>query len=386
MKEEKNFLKKNLKEIMLFTGFIMYYVSQFYYQTMFEFPLIIIRILKYGGLLLIAIKIVAFNEFTLKEWLLATAIGILFAITAYFSSYRVLLEYLLVVMGFKNINYKKILILFLSVCSLSLLITIICCKIGIIENVITYRSNGDARQALGIGYCTDLAAFFFYIFTAYLCLNSRMSAKHILILSFVMLIGVYFLYKITHARLDCLSIIVSFVIAIITSIIPKAFWEFSFIKILLKNSIILFSAGIIIITIMYNPNIKMMNKFNEALTTRLSTGQHMYNKYGIKIWGQKIEEHGAGGNQEKRKQYEYGFIDCSYLKVLIKYGIVSLSVILLISLLYTRKIYKNQKYIILMMLIMIFINSTIAHHYTEIIYNYMILLLLCDFDGKQECR
>ena len=380
MEEKVLSRKTKIGEVILFIGFILYYLSQFYYQTMFEFPLKLVRIFKYSGLLLIVIKILFFDEFKIKRFIVPGILACFFAAVAYYSSYRVLLEYLIIVMGFRNVNYKKILILFMSTCSVSLLATIICCKVGLIENVITYRSSGTMRQSLGILYSTDLAAFFFYLFAAYLCLDSHMPNIRIIIVSIVTCIGVYFLYTITDARLDCISIVGVLIATMIVSIIDRRIFDFTIVKVLIKNIFIICSISIILLTIFYNSDIPQLKKIDSMISTRLAVGKKIYDKYGIQLFGQHIEEHGAGGTQADKGKYKYEFIDCSYLKIIMKYGIISFIIISFFSVALTHRLYNKEKYKMMTVFIFIMINSMIAHHYTEIVYNFMILLLMASFD------
>ena len=50
------------------------------------------------------------------------------------------------------------------------------------------------------------------------------------------------------------------------------------------------------------------DKLNNVFSTRLSAGNYMYEKYGIKIFGQNIDEHGSGGSVESKEKYKYEFI------------------------------------------------------------------------------
>ena len=110
----------------------------------------------------------------------------------------------------------------------------------------------------------------------------------------------------------------------------------------------------------------------------------MYDEYGIRVFGQKIEEHGSGGTQKDFGKYKYEFIDCSYLKLLMKYGIVSSIVVAVVSLGYTHMLYDREKYKTMVIFLVIIVNSMIAHHYIEITYNFMIPILLCNYKHSRE--
>ena len=205
IKQLKKRITQYLPEVMVLVGFVLYYLSQFKYTTMFQFPFTKIKIVKYSGLLLIALKVIIFDrkKYSMKQYLLIFVVMVLLIITAFFSTYRFLLEYLLVILGFRNINYKKVLYCFMITCSISLLITMFCSKVGIIENVITYRKNGAPRESFGTVFATDFAAYFFYLFSVYICLNDSPKLLKIFILFEIAIL----VYSVTNTRLDFICMV-----------------------------------------------------------------------------------------------------------------------------------------------------------------------------------
>ena len=382
MKQLKKRITQYLPEVMVLVGFVLYYLSQFKYTTMFQFPITIDRVVKYSGLLLIALKVIIFDrkKYSMKQYLLIFVVMVLLIITAIFSTYRVLLEYLLVILGFRNINYKKVLYCFMVTCSISLLITMFCGKVGIIENVITYRKDGTPRESFGIVYATDFAAYFFYLFSVYICLNDSPKPLKIFILLEIAIL----VYSVTNARLDFICMLLLCAVYWCVPKISTKILDSSFSKLVLKNMFLICGIVIVILTFFYSPNIEILQKLDRVLTTRLNAGNYMYEKYGIKIFGQKIDEHGSGGSVESKGKYKYEFIDASYVKMMVKYGIVATAIVSIYSIVLTYKFVDRKKYKIVCVFAVIFINSMIAHHYLEIAYNFMIPLLLCNLDDKDE--
>ena len=62
IKQLKKRITQYLPEVMVLVGFVLYYLSQFKYTTMFQFPFTMIKIVKYSGLLLIALKVIIFDR------------------------------------------------------------------------------------------------------------------------------------------------------------------------------------------------------------------------------------------------------------------------------------------------------------------------------------
>ena len=382
IKQLKKRITQYLPEVMVLVGFVLYYLSQFKYTTMFQFPFTKIKIVKYSGLLLIALKVIIFDrkKYSMKQYLLIFVVMVLLIITAIFSTYRILLEYLLVILGFRNINYKKVLYCFMITCSISLLITMFCSKVGIVENVITYRKDGTPRESFGTVYATDFAAYFFYLFSLYICLNDSPKPLKIFILLEIAIL----VYSVTNARLDFICMVLLCAVYWGVPKVSTKILDSSLSKLVLKNMFLICGIVIVILTFFYSPNIKILQKIDRVLTSRLAAGNYMYEKYGIKIFGQNIDEHGSGGSVESKGKYKYEFIDASYVKMIVKYGIFATAIVSIYSIVLTYKFVDRKKYKIVCVFAVIFINSMIAHHYLEIAYNFMIPLLLCNLDDKDE--
>ena len=382
IKQLKKRITQYLPEVMVLVGFVLYYLSQFKYTTMFQFPFTKIKIVKYSGLLLIALKVIIFDrkKYSMKQYLLIFVVIVLLIITAFFSTYRFLLEYLLVILGFRDVNYKKVLYCFMITCSISLLITMFCSKVGIIENVIVHRKNGALRESFGIVYPTDFAAYFFYLFSVYICLNDSPKPLKIFILLEIAIL----VYSVTNARLDFICMVILCAVYWGLPKVSTKILDSSFSKLVLKNMFLICGIVIVILTFFYSPNIEILNKLNTVISKRLYYGQEMFKKYGIEFWGQEIDEHGYGGATQDLGKYKMEFIDSSYVKMMVKYGIVATAVASIYSLVLTYKFMDRKKYKIVCVFAVIFINSIIAHHYLEIAYNFMIPLLLCNLDDKDE--
>ena len=374
---DENFFKIP-KERLIFLGFFLYYISQFYYATVFNFPLKLVQLAKYGGLFLILVKISVFDKYTAKKWFVLFCLAGLFFVSAYYSTYKFLLEYVIVVMGFKDVDYKKIINYFIVICASSLFFTIVCCKLGFVRNVINYRRDGTVRQSLGIVYPTDFAAFFFYLVAAVICIKDSITDKE----TAVFFIGLLILYKITDARLDCLLILLLFIVFKVLPHIDVKIYEQKTVKRIIYSLFILCSIVMVLLTSAYDGKNKYINKIDSLLSNRLYYGKQMLDKNGIKLFGQEVKERGGHEGDES----DYAFIDCSYLKILIKYGLVSYFIVGLCTILMINKLYEKKMYKMIVVFAVLLVNSMIAQHYLEIAYNFMIPLLLSHIykDENQE--
>ena len=66
---------------------------------------------------------------------------------------------------------------------------------------------------------------------------------------------------------------------------------------------------IVILTFFYSPNNRIIKTLDSVVSNRLYYGQEMFKKYGIELWGQEIDEHGAGGSRASKWKYKDEFVN-----------------------------------------------------------------------------
>ena len=128
----------------------------------------------------------------------------------------------------------------------------------------------------------------------------------------------------------------------------------------------------IALTAIYSDGNSLWSKLDGTLMARLKYGKMAFTDYGIKLFGQHIEMVGNGGSLELKG--EYFFLDCSYVNILMTWGIVLLIVVLL---LFGYACCKNRKDLYFQYAIaLIAVNCVIAHHMMDIAYNPFMLAVL----------
>ena len=131
--------------------------------------------------------------------------------------------------------------------------------------------------------------------------------------------------------------------------------------------VIISSVLMIVLTVFYDKSKSWMFKLNDFITSRLSVGNKTFIDEGVRLLGQRIKLEGNGGSIITPVGDEYNFLDCSYMNILVAWGVVTLLIFLL---LYVYAGYRNKKDMYLLYAIVIIgINCMIAHHMTDIAYN-----------------
>lgn len=321
------YLKKiyNNKNVIIQYTFYFYMILQllsvtsvFFGQSALEIYLKICRYICYS---IFAINIILERKKITKEEIILTILSI---IVTYFSNNRSIIITLLIIMSIKNADiekiyktvYKPLLIMFFTIILSSLL--------RIIPDW-TYMRGDVVRHSMGFIYPTDCASVFLMItllalynnklnipwyhyvwieivnILLYVCTDSRLS---FILINFALLLSL--IMKIKNVKRYINSSQARKKMRIIAYIIPTFFLMLTNILILLPTNSVIFE------------------KADTLLSRRIINSKNAYEKYGISPFGQEIEWKGWGGYGyiKTEKNYEYNYVDNSYARIIVEYGIV----------------------------------------------------------------
>lgn len=363
-------------EILFFTGFIIQLVRSLWVTTMFPYSGLIGKLCLILPLILIGSKILLYDIYTLKEIFIYGGLMICVFVVYLNSGYLDPFLWLFLIIGCKDISFEKILKVYLVLTGVIVFVAFCAATLGVIENL-RYESGRGVRIAFGSVYVTDFAAHIFYMILVYCYLEAeRLKICHYI--GIVVIAGtVYYFCK---TRLDSICILM---VAIIFGLnhwfmrptykkkklqrIWKKGWKWGGIFAMPVLAILS-----IIATAFYSQNNYFLNIINQVISGRLSLGKTGLEKYGIDLFGQAVEMIGAGGTTEFPS--DYFFIDCSYVHVLLRYGVIFTIILLAI---YIVCSYKNKHDIyFLFAILLLAINSVIAHHILDLAYNPFACVLL----------
>lgn len=321
-------------------------------------------------------KYAMMEKFSLKniEGIMSFLLLITFYLSYRFTGYMELFDTVLLILGAKDVRYKSILKLYIIVKTPLIMLTIVGSQIGILQNLI-YNQNGRVRESFGFIYPTDFAAQVFFLFTAWVFLRQ-------LHISFweLMIMGVIALFLKNKCDPRC-SVICIFLI-IICIVLLKILNKKENIQNKLLDIIIkivppiciivpvIASGFMIFISRFYSPDNPYQSFLNDITTQRLKLGKKIFDYYDVQLFGQYIEMHGNGGTTEK--PIDYTFIDCSYINILMRFGIGVFILILILLMILMWQNYSNL--LLLMLLTVICVHSMMEHHLFEIHYNFTLLL------------
>ena len=143
-------------------------------------------------------------------------------------------------------------------------------------------------------------------------------------------------------------------------------------KWLLKYSTIICALLTLIMIYFYNPSSKVWEAINTFTTNRLTYAKRIMANNTMTLFGQYIEQRGDG-NGGRLAGEAYTYIDLSFQRILLMYGILLFAFILIYSVLLYRKSYKKRNMTIPLLLLVVAFYSLTAQHYFDFSYNFILL-------------
>lgn len=233
---------------------------------------------------------------------------------------------------------------------------------------------------------TDFGAHYFWIIAPYLWVRG----KKITWGEIFGLAGLnIFIYTLTAAKTALLCIFILIFCAFVMKIWPliskntkskmagTEVKESIFVKlfnICIKYSFVIFASISIFFSCLFTCSSPLLLRINEVVHRRLSLGKRGILEHGIHLFASGIQNYGMDSSADGF----YNFLDCSYINLLILYGVL---VLLFYLLCMTSIQIKHKKYIYGAVILAVCAFSCIEeHHLAELPYNMFMLIVFADFN------
>ncbi len=236
---------------------------------------------------------------------------------------------------------------------------------------------------------TDWASHYFWIVVAYLWIRGRKITWGELMAAGALDILVYSLTG-SNTSLICISL--ALFIAVIFKLYltlenrsgkrsapeQKGFSLMSagkkFIEYCVKYSFVILAAVMILLSLLYDIGVPFLYRLDHITHNRLVLGQRGLTEQGVHLFTAGVPIY---GNLSTIDNF-YNFVDCSYISILVKLGIIPF-VIYLCSMTVVQ--IRHKKYLYGAMLLAVCALSCVEeHHLAEIPYNFFILMMFADID------
>lgn len=348
---------KNSEKI-FFVSYTIYMVAFILSQTFFwkYFPEKMDRYV-----LLICVLLLALNEITSVRIInFRSLIGIIICLLLFFITYstngNAVAGMIVFIYCGRNISFEKIARITIYITGVMLGFITISSWFGIIENYIEY-SGDRVRQYLGFRYALYAPALLYNITLLDIYIKQeKIKWKNIICLLALNALLFYF----TNSRLSFLLSVLSIVIAVFYKYKKLYFEKKHFTYFIMIFSYLICGGIFYSLTIIFSWNVSWMKILNDFLGDRLYLGQYSLLKYGISIWGEQISWVGNGLNVYGEKSKEaYLWVDCLYIQILQRYGIVFLIIFFAIMTMTMWMCYKKKKYLLMILLSLIAVHCMI---------------------------
>lgn len=313
---------------------------------------------------------------SLKSAALASAVALIYLLVYVNDRYPFLLYTAVIVVGLADIDYHRILKLYLYTVGAFFVITVIAGITGTITNYIYVRAERGIRSSWGICYPTDLASTYLYVLLFAWVAWRKLPDWVMLILSVtsVLLAG-----RITYSSTGVICSVLFFVMILYHMLEQKIrekgsynFIGFKIIDALLTAAFPLFGCVFFVLMGTYAKGMGIGYKFDHFLSKRLSLSVEAYRNYGLKPFGTPFEQIGAGFSSVMRSGYN--FVDSSYALILIRYGVLLFLVICVLWSLMTRKAIEIGDRRLALVMGLIALHSISEHHFMEAHCNILLVM------------
>ena len=334
--------------LVLFAGItIRYYL----FTTVLEFnyPNVLYLGLRYVLMAYVLISIVLMvwqkQYSTVLEPVFMVLILVSAGIVTYVVKDNAVFDFALLLVGAKNVPWKRIAYVYL-------------CVAVIIQGIAYYASTTGIVADIVIQ--SDMAAHMLFIMLVYAAMREKK-------LTFfeITLMGVvsFWVYGKTFARNDFICAIVMCVLLYIVKIFRLCKVRLSKLKDIRVGAVLmlLFVAGCILAVTFYNPDSAVYQNLDTVFSRRISLGYQGLAQYGITAFGSFVEENQATLGY-------YFFLDNSFIRIAIKYGWVFLSLITYIYYLCFNKAVDCKKDAMIVALLIMLLFGISEHHLIDIAF------------------
>lgn len=332
--------------------------------------------LSYLAIFLLLIKIFLLDH---SNWrtLIWEGIIVLLAIISWRQTLAVdVLEMVLLILGARDIDFQLLMKIFFGMLFILLLYTIIISQVGIIKDQV-YRRGHFYRHSLGNTYPTDFASHFFYLFLAYCYLFfEKLTWKSYL---WIVIVG-GLVFLVTDARTTFILTILLVPVFIVAKRAHEGFPISNVFASLYWFAPALTAYCTAIISYFYTSSNHVMRMLNKLVSTRLQLSHTAEMKYGITLFGQRIIEHGYGGNKGYKLFHtgmvKYFYIDSSWVRLAVIYGLlIGLFFIATMTLIAFRST-QYRDYALAAIILLISLHCIIEQHLLDVSFDPFMIALL----------
>lgn len=248
---------------------------------------------------------------------------------------------------------KKVFWIFFWVHAMLMVLAVSLSRAGVLENLL-FLEEGRNRQSLGYDYC----AYGGHLLTMLIMVYAYAKEKFHWWEGVIFVVLSVFAYRWTDTRMAfILAIFVVLSVWIIKSFdltVPDNWIS----KLVFQGGTMAIILGMWMMQFFYRDDVAWMHWLDEKLNHRLILGYKAYQKYDMKLFGQKVNWVGAMSVRND-PSLEYLTVDNSYLRFAFQYGAVLMVLLLIAILLLQGRLLKQKNTLLLWLSSIFFVSCTI---------------------------
>lgn len=272
----------------------------------------------YATLALLTLNFLFGSVYTKKE----VVIYVLFLLIVFLIEYnwndKNFLVYIAFIMGFKGINYNfsKLVSIDFFVKLSCLVLTVILCLVGYLNDYIAIFGNGTIKHAFGFYHPNTLGMMVFSILLEWLYLRY----KKLHIWEWLLIGGcILVVNELVASRSSVYTFTLIYFLFILARVKP-IFFQKKFVKVLFTLSLPIIAAFSYLMVYLYAKGNFFAIEVNATMTNRLKYAAMFVSEYGFSIFGKSITLVSSRAAQEQNISSE--ILDMSYLRAPIMWGVL----------------------------------------------------------------
>lgn len=352
-------MKKGLYKPIFYTTYFLYLILNMCSKVIFISPFLD-KIFYTIIILLLLIVVTQSNKYTKKSMAL-----ILFLILLSFTVYIVTNDSVLIftslfIITTKNIDTDEFIKKDVAFKILIIFAVIICYKLNLTSAGFFARKDGTIRNTLGFDHPNHLGLYLFSV----CCGIGYLKHKNYKIIDYIILLTSFIIcYLVCDSRASQIGIIIIALMIKFSEKIGKNK------KILWCTPIIFFVLSLTL-SILYTCQNQAIIELDKSINSRIMYASKFLQYYNVNLFGNNFIYYGNKGANNY-----LDVLDNGYIHILLHYGLISFSIIMMSYVLIIKKAIKEEKYNILIYIIPFLTYGLIERHIYEIQYNSILIML-----------
>ena len=316
-----------------------------------------------------------------KKSLAALALTAVYVLVYLNDRYSFLLFMAIFTVGFIDMDYGKILKLYLLAAGFFYGVTLIAGMLGVITNFVTARVGRGIRSAWGMSYYTDFASLGLFLLMTLWAVGKKLSDWSMLLLCVAyMFLSACIAHSNTSTICAALLVLAVFYHRFERRVVEQRKnlrWMLRGPELFATYGFVLMSMVMFRLMLLYARGNNIGNRMNNLLSKRLYYAVQAWRNYGIKPFGTPFQQNGGGFSVIHSNKYN--FVDSTYPLILLRYGWV-----LFLSLCFTwgwtaRRVIACRDRRLLLVMGIILIHAFSEHHFIDSHFNILVTMPLAAY-------